>query len=85
MLIDQKSFALLSPHFIFSLVRTRMALSDQIALIVMGKDSKDEIREALENAVETLDRIDMNALRVPKKCVADLLIDTGQQLTLNLN
>ena len=84
MLIDQKSFALLSPHFIFSLLKIRMALADQIDLIVIGIDSKDEIRETLENAVETLDRIDMNALRVPKKCVADLLIDTGKQLALDL-
>jgi hypothetical protein len=85
MLIDQKSFALLSPHFIFSLLRIRMALANQIDWMDIGIDSKDEIRETLENAVETLDRIDMNALRIPKNVVADLLIDTGQQLTLNLN
>ena len=44
----------------------------------------DETRETLEKVIETLDLIDMNATRIPKDCVADLLIDTGQQLTLDL-
>ena len=44
----------------------------------------DETCETLEKVIETLDLINANAVRIPKDCVADLLINTGKQLTLDL-